>query len=81
MKLFKILSWCVALLMLGCVMYVSIVVSEVHQKLEVIEVKYDSKLKEESVIEAGTLVMREDLEEYILFTNRKGFSLKRARED
>jgi len=71
MKLIKIFLWCVTLFVLSGVVYISVVISEVHQKLTDVEVSYEEKTKEESILETGTLVKKRDLLDYLNFTDIK----------
>ena len=68
MKLLKIFLWCLSLFVLSCAIYISIVVSEVHKKLQQIDIDYSIQSKEESVIEPGTHVLRDDFDDFIHFT-------------
>jgi penicillin-binding protein 1B len=61
--------------MLSCVVYISVVVSEVHKKLQLIETEYDSKAKEESVLESGTYVLSDDFDDFINFTEKGSFQI------
>ncbi len=71
MKAIKIILWCVGLFVLIGVVYVSVVISEVHQKLTEVEVTYSEQTKGESTLESGTLVKKTDLQDYLNFTNIK----------
>lgn len=75
MKLLKIFLWCLGLFVLSCAIYISIVVSEVHKKLQQIDIDYSIQSKEESVLEPGTHILRDDFDDFIHFTLKsEGFN-------